>query len=191
MQIDLGPVNFRPGFSCQFPNNLCVNCGATTGLSAQTMDVRSVTYLLFAGTEVKLPLPAAACDSCTPSLSRHPFSPLNKLLVMVLASCAFMVGLLIPMQMGKIGDSFVGHHFMFLSVVLGVGVTLFWFGGKRPKPPQTSYYQPVRLKELKRSFATGEIQAMTLGFTNAGYLRAFTRLNQAAIEGGFLKVLKA
>jgi hypothetical protein len=182
-------IDFRPDFSCRFPANLCVNCGATSGLSEQTIDARLVKYFLFFGTETRLTLPAAVCAVCVPSLRRHPQSTFSKLLIVAMICGFVMLAMLIPMQEGKLGDSFVTRHCFFLSVVFGCILSMLWFRLKRPKPPQTSYYQPIRVKRLQSH--GGEIHSMTLGFTNAAYLRSFHRVNQAAIERGFIKVRKA
>ena len=54
------------------------------------------------------------------------------------------------------------------SVVLGVMLTIVFYRLRRPKPPQTSFYQPVRIKNVRLQFSglmAGEGQ---VGFMRAG-----------------------
>ena len=67
---------------------------------------------------------------------------------------------------------------------------------RRAKPPQTSFYQPVRIKEANVQFADimsgpGHVVFMKLAFTNPDYLNVFTHANREAIQAGHLAVVRA
>jgi hypothetical protein len=81
------------------------------------------------------------------------------------------------------------------SVLLGVILTIVFYRLRRPKPPQTSFYQPVRIKNVRLQFSglmTGEghVGFMRLAFTNPDYLNAFAEANQEAIKAKRVAVAK-
>ncbi len=47
---------------------------------------------------------------------------------------------------------------------------------------KTSYFQPVRIKKLKRELLPGTVTAIHFAFTNTEHARAFANKNQAAIR---------
>jgi hypothetical protein len=57
---------------------------------------------------------------------------------------------------------------------------------RRPKGSQTSFYQPVRLGKLQRTFVTGQIQSIGFSVTNDAYLRELESVNVGAIPGGYV-----
>jgi len=82
------------------------------------------------------------------------------------------------------------------SVLLGIVLTIVFYRLRRPKPPQTSFYQPVRIKEARLQFAglmagAGQVAYMKLAFTNPDYLNVFTNANQEAIKARHIAVVKA
>jgi hypothetical protein len=64
---------------------------------------------------------------------------------------------------------------------------------RRPKPPQTSFYQPVRIKEASVQFGGehGQVAFMKLAFTNHEYLNVFATANRDAINAKVLAAVKA
>jgi hypothetical protein len=82
------------------------------------------------------------------------------------------------------------------SVVLGVVLTILFYRLRRPKAPQTSFYQPVRIKNVRLQFTglmngEGQVGFMKLAFTNPDYLNAFVAANQDAITAKRVSVTKA
>ena len=81
-------------------------------------------------------------------------------------------------------------------MVLGVVLTILFYRLRRPKPPQTSFYQPVRIKEARLQFSglmagAGHVGYMKLAFTNPDYLNVFADANQEAIKAKHVAVVKA
>ena len=67
---------------------------------------------------------------------------------------------------------------------------------RRPKAPQTSFYQPVRIKVANVAVAdvasgAGRVVFMKLAFTNPHYLDLFRNSNREAIEAGAIAAVKA
>ena len=50
-----------------------------------------------------------------------------------------------------------------------------------PATGQSSYFQPVRIPQLKREFLSGAVTAIGFSFTNREYAAAFSQLNREAI----------
>jgi len=80
--------------------------------------------------------------------------------------------------------------------VLGAIVTVVFYRFRRAKPPQTSFYQPVRIREARLQFSglmagAGQVAYMKLAFTNPDYLNVFTDANQEAIKAKHIAVVKA
>lgn len=191
MQVNLGPVTFAPGFSCNFPASLCPNCGAKDALTTVVQKTRTVTsFFLVAGTELMLSFPLTVCRQCLPTLERRPLGSVQKLLITALSIASVAVFLLLGVTTSQIKSAFVQNHIWVVSVLFGGAVPAVWFGLRRPRDPQTSFYQPVRIRALERKFS-GEIQSITLAFTNKEYLRTFSKLNSAAIKQGYLRATDA
>ena len=66
--------------------------------------------------------------------------------------------------------------------VLAAVVTIAWIALTRPQAEQSSYFQPVRLLQVKGEFFSGSIKAVRFAFTNASYRSAFESVNSVAIE---------
>jgi hypothetical protein len=138
-----------------------------------------------------LSFPLAVCHQCLPTINRRPLSTLNKVFLTALIIAGAATFVLMAVTTNQIQNAFVQGHIWLVSILAGGGASALWFGLRRPRLSQTSFYQPVRVKKLKRKFRDGEIRSMTLGFTNEEYLEAFSQLNAGAIEKGFLKAVKA
>ena len=95
---------------------------------------------------------------------------------------------LIGIVIASLVNIFIGSSAVQFAIsVIGGGVPPWlWFERQKPAHPQTSYYQPVRLRRLKRSFLEGRIDRIDLGFTNPDVLRAFRTLNAPLIDAGLL-----
>ena len=75
-------------------------------------------------------------------------------------------------------------------------LTIVFYRLRRPKPPQTSFYQPVRIKNVRLQFAglmagAGQVGFMKLAFTNPDYLNVFVDANQEAIKAKRIAVVKS
>jgi hypothetical protein len=192
MLVNLGPVTFAPGFSCNFPAGLCPNCGAKDALTTAVQKTVTVTsFFLVAGTELTLPFPMTVCCRCLPTLERRPRGFVQKLFITALSIATVAVFLLFAVVTNQVKSAFLQNHMWVVSILLGGAVPAVWFGLRRPRDPQTSFYQPVRIRALKRAFVSGEIQSISLAFTNKEYMRAFSKLNSAVIKQGYLQATSA
>lgn len=177
MELPLGALRFAPDIAFAFPEGLCSNCGTTQGVQVRAQETTVVRYFLFAGTQVTLNLPVPACDGCSASLGRKPSSPFSKLLAFGVFFMAFSLAILIAVTVGEMTLPVLPEHPFLLGAILSAAFLAAVYALKRPRPGQSSYYQPVRLLRLKRAFASGVVEGMRLGFTSEAYRTAFARLN--------------
>jgi len=68
-------------------------------------------------------------------------------------------------------------------------VTVVFYRFRRAKPPKTSFYQPVRIKQADVRIGgvmdgPGQVAYMKLAFTNPDYLNVFANANRDAIKTG-------
>jgi hypothetical protein len=184
MQTNLGPVPLAAGFSLQFPEDVCANCGTRSEVFVAEQDTRVTRFLLLGGTELSLPLPVPTCIHCSDTLVRRPMTLGNKALITGLLAGACATGLLMWATLGSTKTGFVAEHPFLISSLVGVALSWSWFRKHRPEKPQSSFYQPVRIRRLKRQFMNGTIDAIHFAFTNKAYRLAFARANRDAIRAG-------
>jgi len=90
----------------------------------------------------------------------------------------------------------IGEHMFAISGVVALALMIVVWRLRRPKPPKTSFYQPVRIKEANVQLTdlmsgAGHVAFMKLAFTNPDYLNVFVNANRDAIKAGHLVVVKA
>jgi hypothetical protein len=88
------------------------------------------------------------------------------------------------------------RHVLVLAAVVAVIAFVLLTRLRRPKPPQTSFYQPVRVKVATVAVthvegATSRVTYMKLGFTHPDYLELFRNANREAFENGSVTAVKA
>jgi hypothetical protein len=176
-----------------FPSSFCCNCGATE-CQSEIQDTRVTRFFGFGRTDTVFRLSVPVCAACRRTIRRKPAGFFSRLGVLVLitgvlfgACLAFGSNAALPLWIG---------YFYVGSVLLGVVLTILFYRLRRPKPPQTSFYQPVRIKNVRLQFSglmagEGHVGFMRLAFTNPDYLSAFADANQDAIKGKRLAVVKA
>ena len=180
MHIPLGTLKFREGVEFQFPSHLCCNCGSTVDLKVLSQDTRSTTYLVAGGTETTFQLPLPFCSRCAASAKRRPKNIVHRFLLFALAWVLWFAGLILLGELGILPPSLAGR-LSFISGVLAVSTTAAVVFLARPAAGQTSYFQPVRIPQLKREFLSGAVTAIGFSFTNREYAAAFSQLNKDAI----------
>ncbi|WP_137939629.1 hypothetical protein [Chitinivorax sp. B] len=190
-KIDLGPVQFVEGLQYSFPDHLCANCGTTLAVSVQIQETRRATYMLLGGTELTFKLPIPTCEQCAPALKRRPLSLINKIFIALLVSLALATVVLLTVTLGDVSMPVSDSVLLGMSPVLGFGLTAAYFMLHRVRAPQTSYYQPVRIEQVKRAFVDSTIQKIGFAFTNDAYGRAFAQQNKAAIQAKLISARKA
>jgi hypothetical protein len=176
-----------------FPNTFCCNCGATD-CKVEDQDTRVTRFFSIGRTDTIFRLSVPTCATCRRTLRRRPagfFSRLGILLLFMAVifgvSFASIPTAVLPLWMKYI---YVG------SVVGGLLLTWVFYRFRRPKAPQTSFYQPVRIKNVRLQFSglmagEGHVRFMRLAFTNPDYLSAFTEANQEAVRAKRVAITKA
>jgi len=177
-----------------FPAAFCCNCGDTHCVS-EIQDTRVTRYFGIGGTETIFHLPVPVCAACRRSTRRRAPGFFARLLVLALAVSAFFLALVMFASIVRLPE-WIGAHLFGISVGLAVLLMLLILKLRRPKPPKTSFYQPVRIKEVRVHVTDvmngyGQVAFMKLAFTNPRYLEVFANANREAISAGSLAAVKA
>ncbi len=82
-----------------------------------------------------------------------------------------------------------------IGAVLGAIAALLFYWLRSARPPKTSFYQPVRVKQAKVQFGgvmggPGHVAFLKLAFTNPDYLNVFMNANREAIKAGHITVVQ-
>jgi hypothetical protein len=176
-----------------FPQAFCCNCGALD--CAKVLQHSRVTRNFSWGArETTFELPVPVCAACKRTTRRHPAGFLVRLGVLVLAFAAVYL-LLFLLAQAILLPLWAGERLFTLSAVLAALLVLGFYLLRRPRPPQTSFYQPVRICEVKVQVpdvpsARADVVYMKLAFTNPDYLNVFANANRDSIQSGFLKAVK-
>lgn len=167
------------------PMACCCNCGATSPLRPLPTDLRRMPLMGLAGAEIKIELPFPYCEGCAVTARRRRPTALGVVAVTCLLSIALgMCWLFLGPQLSEDAMVMVVAPTVVL-VSLGLVMAFYWL--RRKSPNQTSYYQPVRLKNTGHRWPA-DITGLELGFTNPAYASSFATANQQAVSLGKLKV---
>lgn len=177
-----------------FPAVFCCNCGDTNCI-AEIQDTRVTRYFGIGGTETIFHLPVPVCAACRRSTRRRAPGFFARLLVFALAVGAFFLACVMIASLVMLPE-WLGTHLFAISAGLAVLLLVLVFRLRRPKPPQTSFYQPVRIKDVRVHVTDvmngyGQVAFMKLAFTNPDYLNAFANANREAISAGHVAAVKA
>ncbi|HEX6397280.1 MAG TPA: hypothetical protein VFZ95_07645, partial [Steroidobacteraceae bacterium] len=172
-----------------FPTGFCCNCGDTNCMN-ELQDTRVTRNFGFGGTQTTFQLSVPVCAACRKTTRRRPVRFFGRLLVLAGLIGAWFLALVL---LGSYitWPLWIADHRVVISAVLGLVVTLVFYRMRRAKPPKTSFYQPVRIKEANVHFAgimsgPGQVVFMKLAFTNPDYLNVFSNANREAIQAGLL-----
>ena len=177
-----------------FPAGFCCNCGDTNCVS-EVQDTRVTRYFGLGGTETTFRLPVPVCAACRKTTRRRPAVFFGRLLVFgMLVGVCFLA--LVLLGSSITWPPWIADNMFVISAVLGLVVTIVFYRLRSAKPPQTSFYQPVRIKQANVHFAgimsgPGQVVFMRLAFTNPDYLNVFSNANRDAIQAGHLAVVRA
>lgn len=174
-----------------FPATFCCNCG-DIDCAIELQDTRVTRYFFMAGTETTFSLPVPVCAACRKSLRRRPQGLLSRFLVWAVTACVVFGGMI------ALGESlalpiWMTEHLFAISTVIALLLVVLFYRLRRAKPPRTSFYQPVRIKDAQVRFGDGQGQVafMKLAFTNHEYLNVFATANRDAIQAKLLAAVKA
>lgn len=177
-----------------FPASFCCNCGDLNCV-VEIQDTRVTRYFGIGGTETTFKLPLPVCAACRRSTRRRPQGFFSTLLIAALATVLWFIALL------AVGSSvelppWMSAHLFEVSLVLALVLVFVIWRLLRPKPPKTSFYQPVRIKSVDMHLTdlasgAGHVAFMKLAFTNPDYLNIFMTANREAIKARKLAAVKA
>lgn len=180
----LGQIAFRGDVQFRFPDHLCCNCG-TEGqdVAVIAQDTKQTKYFLAGGTELTIKLLLPFCPRCEPSSRRRPKSLLNWLLIFIAFLGAFLLILVFTEH------PVLGQHPLSFSTVFAALSIASISALMRPRPGQSSYFQPVRIRKLYQEFLSGDVKKIRFGFSQPRYATAFVNLNQESIKAGSVEVV--
>ncbi len=178
-----------PGLN--FPATFCCNCGDIDCV-AEIQDTRVTRYFGIGGVETTFNLAIPICAACRKTTRRRPSGWFARLLVWGVVTGVTFGGLLawgnytaFPLWMSE--------HLFAISAGLALALVILFYRFRRPSPPQTSFYQPVRIKQANVQFGEGygRVAFMKLAFTNSDYLNVFTTANREGIDSRRIAAVKA
>jgi len=177
-----------------FPTAFCCNCSALE-CASEVQDTRVTRYFGIGGTETTFHLPVPICARCRRSTRRRPRGFFASLLVFAACVAAAFLLLYLPGLSLDYPD-WLRTHLLVVSLVPAIALFLLLWRLRRPKAPQTSFYQPVRIKVANVAVSdvasgAGRVVFMKLAFTNPDYLNVFRNANRDAIEAGAIAAVKA
>jgi len=176
-----------------FPTAFCCNCGDKNCVN-EVQETRVTRFFKIGRTDTSFKLDVPVCAGCLRTTKRRPAGFFSRLGVLLLIA-SVLFGTCLALWSTAALPLWIGY-FSAGSVVLAVVLTIIFYRLRRPKPPQTSFYQPVRIKEAKLQFSglmagAGHVGYMKLAFTNPDYLTEFVNANQEAIKARHVSVVKA
>jgi hypothetical protein len=176
-----------------FPTAFCCNCGALDCVT-EVQDTRVTRYFGLGGTETTFHLPLPVCARCRRSIRRPPRGFFMSLLVLALCIAAAFLLLWLPGLSLSYPD-WLRTQLFAVSLVPAIAVFALLWRLRLPKAPQTSFYQPVRIKVANVAVSdmasgAGRVVFMKLAFTNPHYLDLFRNANREAIEAGAIAAVR-
>jgi hypothetical protein len=182
------------GPQMSFPTAFCCNCGALD-CQSEVQDTRVTRYFGLGSGETTFHLPVPVCARCLRSTRRRPPGFFARLLLFVICLAVSFL-LFVLLNYSLFYSEWLLRHILVFAAVLSVVAFVLLTRLRRPKPPQTSFYQPVRIKlaTIAVSHVDGApsgVRFMKLAFSNPEYLNVFRSANSDAIEAGSIAVVKA
>jgi hypothetical protein len=177
-----------------FPTGFCCNCGELN-CAGEVQETHVTRYFAIYGTGNSFRLTLPVCTGCRKTLRRRPSVFFTRTLVFLLFTGGGFLALLGLGQSGQL-PAWMSENLLPIATGLGAIATLIFYRLRRARPPRTSFYQPVRIKQAKVRFQSvmsgpGEVMYLKMAFTNPDYLNVFMNANHEAIKAGHLAVVKA
>jgi len=174
-----------------FPQSFCCNCGATD-CASENQITRVTRFFSIGGTETTFKLSVPVCARCRKTLRRRPAGFFSRLAVLGASLAAIFLALYV---FGTSLPPWIGENMLAISIILALIFSSAFYALRRAKPPQTSFYQPVRIKSVSLQVTglmagAGQVGFMKLAFTNPDYRNVFVNANQDAINAKRIAVVK-
>lgn len=174
-----------------FPQSFCCNCGVTD-CASETQSTRVTHFFSIGGTETTFKLSVPVCARCRKTLRRRPAGFFSRLGVVASSLGVIFLALY---AFGPSLPPWIADNKVAISIVLALIFSSAFYALRRPKPPQTSFYQPVRIKSVSLQVTglmagAGQVGFMKLAFTNPDYRDMFVNANQEAIRAKHIAVVK-
>jgi hypothetical protein len=175
-----------------FPTSFCCNCG-NLDCQAVVQDTRVTRFFGIRGTESTFHLKLPVCTDCRKTLRRRPPGFFSISFVLVLGVGLPWLLLYALADPARQPPSWIDANRIWISLVLGVIALFVFYRLRRAKPPRTSFYQPVRIKQARVQFGgvmggPGRVAYLKLAFSNPDYLNSFINANAEAIKSGHVNV---
>ena len=176
-----------------FPASFCCNCGATD-CQNEIQETHVTRFFKIGRTDTTFKLSVPVCAACRRTTKRRPAGFFSRLGVLILVT-SILFGVSLTLVTSAVLPLWI-DYMSAGSVLLGLILTFVFYRFRRPTPPQTSFYQPVRIKQARVRFTDvmggrGNVDYMKLAFTNPDYLNVFRNANREAIEAKQLAAVKA
>jgi hypothetical protein len=174
-----------------FPQSFCCNCGVTD-CASETQHTRVWRFFGIGGGDTTFKLSVPVCVRCRKTLRRRPAGFFSRLGVLGLSLAVFYAALY---AFSASLPLWIGGNMVAISIILALIFSAAFYALRRPKPPQTSFYQPVRIKGVRLQVTglmagAGQVGFMKLAFTNPDYRNLFVNANQDAISAKHIAVVK-
>jgi len=177
-----------------FPLSFCCNCG-DNDCQSEVQDTRVTRFFGIRGTESTFHLTLPVCVACRKTLRRRPPGFFSMLFVFAVGTgVALLLGYALSRSIEW--PAWMVTNRVAIGAVLGAIGALVFYWLRSARPPKTSFYQPVRVKQARVQFGgvmggPGHVAFLKLAFTNPEYLHVFASANRDAITAKQLAVVKA
>ena len=175
-----------------FPQSFCCNCGVTD-CAIETQNTRVTHFFSIGGTETTFKLSVPVCARCSKTLRRRPAGFFSRLGVLTLS---LAVTFLTLFAFRTSLPPWIVENNVAISIILALVFSSVFYALRSPKPPQTSFYQPVRIRSVRLQVTglmagAGQVGFMKLAFTNPDYRNMFVNANEEAIKAKRIAVVKS
>lgn len=174
-----------------FPATFCCNCG-NTDCASEPQQTRVARFHGFGGHQATFQFVIPVCAACLKTTRRRPSGWAPRALVW-LVTTAVLTGALYWWSSRAVLPAWLATNLLAVGAVVSLVLVVLFYRLRRPKPPQTSWYQPVRIKRVRMQFGetAGQVSFMKLAFTNHDYLNVFASANRDAIQAKIVAAVKA
>ena len=176
-----------------FPTSFCCNCGELN-CQIEVQDTRVTRFFGIRGTDSTFHLTLPVCSACRKTLQRRPPGFFSMLFVFAVGTgLALLLGYVLSQSMQY--PAWMVTNRVTIGAVLGIIVAIIFYRLRSARPPRTSFYQPVRIKQARVRFGgvmggPGHVAFLRLAFTNPDYLNVFMNANHEAIKAGHVTVVQ-